>query len=457
MIDMADTVEGLLAFAREEMRQLSDEGCDTWELERRADLIERDSAPDRLQRARSLCEALSRLAPPDGFPYEEPDDLAAIRARRPDGPRRIAVPLPDDILEDRTLGAWLGRAAGCMLGKPVEGWQRERILDLMAGIGLADLTDYLPDAAAGAGGRLVPEDQRPALRGNFDRALRDDDMDYTVVNLCILERNGRDFTPRHVAESWLRHLPYACTYTAERAAYANFVAGRWPPQSATHRNPCREWIGAQIRADAFGYACPARPEEAAGLAYKDACISHVKNGLYGAMWVAAMVASAFATDDPARVVRFGLSEIPARSRLSEAIGRVLRWRDDGLSAEQATDRILEEFGRYHRVHTINNAAIVAMALLWGEGDFSRAVSLAVMAGLDTDCNGATVGSVMGAMLGASAIPGHWTAPLNDRLDTIVAGQTDLTFTGLAARTRRVQQALRAEARASSQPSSSGGS
>ena len=75
-----------------------------------------------------------------------------------------------------------------------------------------------------------------------------------------------------------------------------------------------------------------------------------------------------------------------------------------LSAEQATDRLLEEFGGYHRVHTINNAAIVALALLWGAGDFSRALSLAVTAGLDTDCNGATVGSVMGAMLGSSGIP-----------------------------------------------------
>jgi ADP-ribosylglycohydrolase len=265
-------------------------------------------------------------------------------------------------------------------------------------------------------------------------------MDYTVVGLCILERHGREFTPRQVAEFWLRHLPYACTYTAERAAYANFVAGVWPPGSAAHRNPYREWIGAQIRADAFGYACPARPEEAAGLAYRDACISHVKNGIYGEMWAAATLAAVFVTGDPARALAFGLSEIPARCRLSEAINKVLAWRDDGLTAEAATERLLEEFGRYHRVHTINNAAIVAMALLWGEGDFSRAVSLAVMAGLDTDCNGATVGSIMGAMLGAAAIPEHWTAPFNDRLDTIIAGQANLTFTDLTARTRELQQA-----------------
>jgi ADP-ribosylglycohydrolase len=439
---MTETAEGLLAFAREELRQLSEEGCDTWELERRADLVQREGGPDQLKRARALCEALARLRPPDDFPYQEPDDLSEIRARRPDGPRRIAVPLTDDVLDDRTRGAWLGRAAGCMLGKPVEGWSRERIADLMDAVGIKDLTDYLPAEASGPGGLLVPEGHGGALRGNFNRALRDDDMDYSVVGLCILERHGREFTPRQVADFWLHHLPYACTYTAERAAYANFIAGVWPPESATHRNPYREWIGAQIRADAFGYACPGRPEDAAGLAYKDASISHVKNGIYGEMWAAAMLAAAFVTDVPAKVIAFGLSEIPARCRLSEAINKVLAWRADGLTAEDATERLLEEFGRYHRVHTINNAAIVAMALLWGEGDFSRAVSLAVMAGLDTDCNGATVGSVMGAMLGAAAIPEHWTASFNDRLDTIIAGQASLTFTGLTERTRKVQQTMK---------------
>lgn len=43
---------------------------------------------------------------------------------------------------------------------------------------------------------------------------------------------------------------------AERAAYRSLVEGRVPPETATYRNPCREWIGAQIRADAWGNADP---------------------------------------------------------------------------------------------------------------------------------------------------------------------------------------------------------
>jgi ADP-ribosylglycohydrolase len=55
------------------------------------------------------------------------------------------------------------------------------------------------------------------------------------------------------------------------------------------------------------------------------------------------------------------------------------------------------------VHTLNNAAVVAVALLWGR-DFMGAVGIAVGAGRDTDSTAATVGSVWGAVHGDAAIP-----------------------------------------------------
>jgi ADP-ribosylglycohydrolase len=436
--DMAWSAEETVRFAREELRQLAEEGCEVWELERRLALAEEEGGPDQAKRLDALCRALEQAQPQPDFPYQEPSDLDGIRARRPAGPRRIAVPLSDAVLDDRTLGAWLGRAAGCMLGKPVEGWSREKIEDLMSVCGLAELDDYWPEPPAGSSVSFHAG-AAGLLRGKIRTAARDDDMDYTIAGLCILEKHGRSFTPRNVADFWLERLPYHCTYTAERAAYRNLVNGIQPPQSATHRNPYREWIGAQIRADAFGYACPGRPEEAAGLAFSDAAVSHVKNGIYGEMWVAAMLAAAFVASDVEKVVRTGLTEVPQSCRLAEAIGKVLDWRAEGCDATAALDRIMDAYGHYHGVHTINNAAIVARALLWGERDFSRTIGLAVSAGLDTDCNGATAGSVLGAMLGAAGIPSHWTEPLGDRIATVVAYQWDLTLSGLAARTRAVQK------------------
>jgi len=437
---MAGSVEQTIKFAEEELKQLAEEGCEVWDLERRLALIEEEAGADQARRLDALCRALEQAEPQPDFPYEEPSELDAIRARRPDGPRRIAVPLSDEALDDHTLGAWLGRAAGCMLGKPVEGWSREKIEDLMALCGLEALDDYWPEPPAGSSIAFHPGAEG-LLRGNVRMAARDDDMDYTIAGLCILEKHGRAFTPRNVADFWLERLPYRCTYTAERVAYRNLVNGIEPPQSATFRNPYREWIGAQIRADAFGYACPGRPEEAAGMAFSDACVSHVKNGIYGEMWVAATLAAAFVAGEAEKAIRAGLTEIPENCRLAEAIGKVLDWHAEGCGAAAALDRIMDVYGSYHRVHTINNAAIVARALLWGEGDFSRTIGLAVSAGLDTDCNGATAGSVLGALLGAGGIPSHWTEPLGDRIATIVAYQWDLTLSGLAARTRAVQQSV----------------
>ena len=435
---MGWSIEETVRFAREELKELAECGCDVWELERRLALIEEEKGPDQAKHLEALCRSMEQAQPSADFAYQEPSEPAEIRARRPAGPRRIAVPISDAALDDRTLGAWLGRTAGCMLGKPVEGWSREKIADMMSICGLKELDDYWPEPPAG-GSVSFHEGARSLLRGNIRTAARDDDMDYTITGLCILEKHGRSFTPRNVADFWLEHLPYTCTYTAERVAYRNLVDGLAPPQCALYRNPFREWIGAQIRADGFGYACPGRPEEAADMAFRDACISHVKNGIYGEMWVAAMLATAFVTSDAEKVIRTGLTEIPQNCRLAEAIAKVLDWRAEGCDAATALDRIMDAYGRYHPVHTINNAAIVAMALLWGGNDFSRTIGLAVSAGLDTDCNGATAGSVLGAMLGATGIPSHWTGPLHDRIATIVAYQWDLTLSGLTARTRAVQK------------------
>jgi len=214
---------------------------------------------------------------------------------------------------------------------------------------------------------------------------------------------------------------------------------RWlePPATATYRSPYREWIGAQIRADGFGYVNPGDPQLAAEYAWRDARLSHVKNGIYGEMWAAAMIAAAFTTDDMEQIIRIGLSEIPANCRLAEALGRSIASLAMYPTWEQAWDKLMQSYGSYHRVHTINNAVIVALALLYGRGDFAKTVSIAVMGGLDTDCNGATAGSVIGAVLGAKRIPEPYVAPLNNTLRSAVFGYDGSKITDLAKRTLAV--------------------
>ena len=152
------------------------------------------------------------------------------------------------------------------------------------------------------------------------------------------------------------------------------------------------------------------------------------------MFVAALIALAYVHEDPLRLIMEALRAVPERSRLAEAIKYVVALYKKGLGWEEAVEEILTRYGRYHPVHTVNNAAIVVAALLWGEGDFTRTITYAVLAGLDTDCNGATAGSVVGLMLGASKLPMEWVRPLNDTLATGLSGLGEVRISRLAERT-----------------------
>jgi hypothetical protein len=251
-----------------------------------------------------------------------------------------------------------------------------------------------------------------------------------------------------VAHLWLRNLPLLHTCTAERVAYRNLTALIPPPNpdgtvdgrfsSATFRNPYREWIGAQIRADFFGYVNPGDTQAAAEFAWRDACISHIRNGIYGEMWVAAMLAAAYVVrDNVETVIRAGMAEIPAASRLHHDLSEVLGWRSAGVGYEEAVDRIhgrWDQHRGHHWCHTNSNAQIVAVALLWGGMDYASTVCKAVMPGFDTDCNGATAGSVLGLMLGARNLPSDWTGPMRDTLETGVAGYYSVRLSAMAEKT-----------------------
>ncbi|MFL5660316.1 MAG: ADP-ribosylglycohydrolase family protein, partial [Ktedonobacteraceae bacterium] len=223
--------------------------------------------------------------------------------------------------------------------------------------------------------------------------------------------------------------------TAERVAYRNLIYGLQAPATATYRNPYREWIGAQIRADMWGYVSPGNPRRAATMAFQDAALSHVQNGIYGEMWASALIAACFVTQNMTNALEASLAEIPPRSRLAEAVRDVLAMYARGLDWEEARDEIEQRYyGKYHFVHTINNAAVLSAALLWGEGDYTRTIGLAVQGGWDTDCNGATAGSAFGAMHGTRSLPAYWIEPLNDLIRSAVFGFDNARISDLAERT-----------------------
>jgi len=411
-----------------EHTQRREEGCDTSEFDAR---IEAARSQAELM---DIYEDMCKLRPRADWPYVEPSHLAGIRAARPGESRKWEAKIGDGLL-DRIHGAWLGRVAGCMLGKPVEGWPEEVIRNYLTAIGEYPLVDYIPAVQEKASEALNGNVREYCSRGNWSHAVVDDDTNYTVLGLKTMERFGVDFTTANVGQMWLKNLPYHETFTAERAAYANLVNDLPIDQVPVYLNPYREWIGAQIRADFWGYCAPGAPEKAAEFAYRDAALSHVKNGIYGEMFCAAAISAALVTDDIGEIIAAAANEIPASCRLAETVADCLRWRNECTTWQDAFAEMMQTYyGHYHPVHTNNNLAIVLIALLFGWPDFEKVLTISVMQGLDTDCNGATAGSIIGAALGARALPEKWTAPLGGKLETSVAGFPLMEIGELARRT-----------------------
>lgn len=372
-----------------------------------------------------LFEAVCNAPIRDGYKYNEPSDLDGIKALRKEHIFERKTP-DSNTLKSKIAGAWMGRVCGCLLGKPVEGVRTNEFYPLLKEMGNYPLTRY-----------MLASDITEEMYEKYDFHLRDkcfadtvhgmpvdDDTNYVVLAQKIIEAYGKDFKPYDVLKAWTKFQSREAYFTAERVAFDNFIKGYEPPYSATYKNPYREWIGAQIRGDYFGYINPGEPGKAAEMAFRDASISHIKNGIYGEMWVSAMIACAAVTDNIEDIILGGLGEIPHTSRLFDAVTNILNDYKNGKSYEDCVSKIhtlYDEHTGYGWCHTIPNAMIVTTALLYGEGDFGKSICMAVQPAFDTDCNGATVGSVIGMRNGISAIGEEWTKPVDDTLHTSIFG------------------------------------
>ena len=418
---------------KNDFRQSTEEGKDVAQYEEVVNAVANmPEGPVRDDCADVLFKAMLDAPMKEGYPYVEPSDLKGIREARPEKRKDFAPSLQEDALREKIHGAWLGRICGCLLGKPVEGLNSKVIKKIIEAAGEKALTKYF-DPSPETIKELELAEDRCWLK-NVDGMPMDDDTNYTTLAaVWILKKYGRDFKPVNVVDSWLESMPKTAYCTAEQVAYINAVIGIVPPKSAVFRNPFREWIGAQIRADYYGYINPGDTQMAAEMAWRDATVSHVKNGIYGEMFVAAMLAAAAVSSDVKEVIRAGLQEIPEKSRLTEAIEKVLSWYESGRSAEECLAEIhnmYDEANGYDWCHTIPNAMIVAASLLYGKMDYSKSICMSVETGFDTDCNGATVGSILGMMLGAKNIPKYWTKPLNDTVHTSIDGYESVKISDL---------------------------
>jgi ADP-ribosylglycohydrolase len=382
-----------------------------------------DNGVASVDEALALAAEASRLPTRGGWPYEEPNDLAAIR-RSADPQRREGVLAPVTIAGavGRARSGFLGSVCGCILGKPVE---VDPTLDEMrralTALGEWPLDGYISERLTGEGGfRRFNPTWTGTVRERIRDVAPDDDINYTLVGYLVLTEHGLGFTREHVARVWLNNLVPARTILARLTDASMRTTSIDVNAIADNLNPGEERCGAMIRAAAYGYACPARPELAAELAWRDAGLTHRRTGIYGSMFVAAAIATAFVERDPLELISTAARYVPQRSRFRESVAVGVDAAATSTDWLDGYRRINARLGRFRHCHIHQEVATLVNTLRWAES-VGHGICLQVSQGNDTDSYGAIAGALLGTWFGPGHLDERWLTPFGDQIRTLVAG------------------------------------
>lgn len=250
--------------------------------------------------------------------------------------------------------------------------------------------------------------------------LPNDDLDLQLVWLQAMEDEG----PQHInsetlGEYWLSFItPYWNEYGISKINMGRginpSVAGDMDNNIWKHSN------GAWIRTEIWATLCPGAVDTAVKYAIEDALVDHgVGEGTYAAAFVAALESAAFFESNIEKLIDIGLAKISPESRLHSTIQLVREEYYKGTDWKEVRNKVVElnkDIGDGW-FQAPNNIAFVVIGLLYGQGDFKKSMLTAVNCGDDTDCTAATVGSILGIVLGEEGIPTDWKEYIGDRIIT----------------------------------------
>ncbi len=288
---------------------------------------------------------------------------------------------------DKVLGCWTGKNIGGTLGAPIEG-RRE----------MFDLTFYKQDL----NGTPAPND----------------DLDLQLVWLQAAEERGvYQLNERVLGEYWMAHI--TGPWNEYGIGKANMANGFQPPLSgALNNGQWKNSNGAWIRSEIWACLFPGSPDDVLEFAWYDSCVDHAGDGIYAELFTAALESAAFVVQDIRRLIEIALSKIPADCRVARSVKLACREYDAGRSLADARNAIVADSNDLGWFQAPANVAFAILGLLYGEGDFGKSLCCAVNCGDDTDCTGATVGSVLGILLGRSGIPSKWSDPIGESIQTV---------------------------------------
>lgn len=292
-----------------------------------------------------------------------------------------------EYLRDRIYACWIGKNIGGTLGTPYEGSTQ-----------MNDIHGFASQAG---------------------EPLPNDDLDLQLVWLRAVNDVGADaITSKVLGEYWLSWI--TPNWNEYGVCKANMREGILPPMSGEFNNELwRNSNGAWIRTEIWASLYPAMPEKAIRLAFEDASVDHgFGEGTWAAIFVAAMESAAFAIRDIRELLRIGLSKIPENCRVARSVQLVMDCYDKGIDWKTCREKVVEDSRDLGWFQAPANVAFVVLGLLYGEGDFKQSMIYAIDCGDDTDCTGATLGSLLGIMNGMEGIPQDWMAYIGEGIKSI---------------------------------------
>ncbi|MCI6271940.1 MAG: ADP-ribosylglycohydrolase family protein [Erysipelotrichaceae bacterium] len=298
----------------------------------------------------------------------------------------------------KTYDAWLGKIVGIRLGSPIEAWEYEDILKTYN-----EINDYPVDY-----GIFAADDDSNGPRF-FVEALNDDASDNHLENMAnsILNyvRQGDGFF-------WWGGIGVSTEHTAYDNLMKNMSYLK-SGKASVNGDELSQQIGGQIFSDCWGYVSMGDASLASKLAYDMASITHDKEALEGAKFIAAAIANAYVKDNVYEVLKESKKYVDNNSEYYKTIEDIENYYVNNKDYKSCIKYIVENYAyeKYGGIcPIISNAALIIMSLLYGENDFDKTMCILATAGWDTDCNLGNVGSIMGALKGVSE---KWARPIND--------------------------------------------
>ncbi len=326
----------------------------------------------------------------------------------------------EKVYQEKVYAGVLGKIIGVYLGRPVENWSHELIMEQVGPI------NY-----------YVNEKLKVPL------VVTDDDITgtFTFIRALADYGNNSKITAKQIGQTWINNIIERETIlwwggvgnSSEHTAYQNLKNGISAPESGSaefNGKVIAEQIGSQIFIDGWAMVSPGDPEKAASLAKRAASVSHDGEAIYGAQVIAALEAQAFVEKDINKLIEVAKNLIPKDSTIYKLISDIQDWRAGDNNWEKARKKIVENYG-YDKFlgncHIVPNHALIIMSLLYGNDNFQKTLMIVNTAGWDTDCNSGNVGCILGIKGGLEAIDKDcdWRSPIKDLMycPTANGGQT----------------------------------